>query len=56
VEIQGLLQPSNATSTKPTGLRDFVDAYNFARRLKTLGGLTPYESVYPLQQSPGLNI
>jgi transposase InsO family protein len=24
-------------------LRDFVDAYNFARRLKTLKGLTPYE-------------
>ena len=22
-------------------LRDFVDAYNFARRLKTLKGLTP---------------
>jgi hypothetical protein len=26
-------------------LRDFVDAYNFARRLKTLKGLTPYEFV-----------
>ena len=25
-----------------THLRDFVDAYNFARRLKTLRGLTPY--------------
>jgi hypothetical protein len=24
-------------------LHDFVDAYNFARRLKTLKGLTPYE-------------
>ena len=24
---------------------DFVDAYNFARRLKTLRGLTPYEFV-----------
>ena len=24
-------------------LADFVDAYNFARRLKTLKGLTPYE-------------
>ena len=23
-------------------LRSFVDAYNFARRLKTLKGLTPY--------------
>ena len=50
-------------------LRDFVDAYNFARRLKTLRGLTPYEFVCkawtsqpqrfklnPLQQTPGLNI
>ena len=26
-------------------LRDFVSAYNFARRLKTLKGLTPYEFV-----------
>jgi Integrase core domain len=26
-----------------THLRDFVSAYNFARRLKTLKGLTPYE-------------
>jgi hypothetical protein len=24
-------------------LRDFVQAYNFGRRLKTLKGLTPYE-------------
>src|SRR5580693_9742775 len=50
-------------------LRDFVDAYNFARRLKTLRGLTPYEfickawtsdpqkfKISPLQQTPGLNI
>ena len=50
-------------------LRDFVDAYNFARRLKTLRGLTPYEfvckawtsepqdfKISPLQQMPGLNI
>jgi len=49
-------------------LRDFVDAYNFARRLKTLRGLTPYEFVCkawtsepqrfklnPLQQTPGLH-
>jgi hypothetical protein len=49
-------------------LRDFVDAYNFARRLKTLKGLTPYEfickawtsqpkrfTVSPLQQTPGRN-
>ena len=52
-----------------THLRDFVDAYNFARRLKTLKGLTPYEfickawtsqpqdfTISPLQQMPGLNI
>ena len=51
-----------------THLRDFVSAYNFARRLKTLKGLTPYEFVCkawtsqpqrfklnPLQQMPGLN-
>jgi hypothetical protein len=49
-------------------LQNFVDAYNFARRLKTLRGLTPYEFVCkawtsephrfklnPLQQMPGLN-
>jgi hypothetical protein len=49
-------------------LRDFVDAHNFARRLKTLRGLTPYEfickawtsepqrfKISPLQQMPGLN-
>jgi len=27
-------------------LTDFVGAYNFARRLKTLRGLTPYEAIY----------
>ena len=26
-------------------LADFVNAYNFARRLKTLRGLTPYEAI-----------
>jgi len=26
-------------------LADFVTAYNFARRLKTLRGLTPYEAI-----------
>ncbi len=49
-------------------LADFVDAYNFARRLKTLKGLTPYEAICkawtndakrftldPLHQMPGLN-
>jgi transposase InsO family protein len=49
-------------------LADFLDAYNFARRLKTLSGLTPYEYVCkiwtsepdrfivdPIHQMPGLN-
>ena len=49
-------------------LADFVQAYNFAKRLKTLKGLTPYEfickcwtsqperfTLNPLQQMPGLN-
>ena len=50
-------------------LNDFVSAYNFGRRLKTLKGLTPYEFICkrwtseperfildPLHQMPGLNI
>jgi transposase InsO family protein len=50
-------------------LADFVQAYNFARRLKTLKGLTPYEHICqtwtnqpdrfildPTHQMPGLNI
>ena len=50
-------------------LSDFIDAYNYARRLKTLEGLTPYEyickiwtkepkrfTVNPTHQSLGLNI
>ena len=49
-------------------LRDFLAAYNFARRLKTLGGLTPYEYICriwtseperfildPIHQMPRLN-
>jgi transposase InsO family protein len=49
-------------------LTDFVNAYNFAKRLKTLKGLTPYEfickawtsqserfTLNPLHQMPGLN-
>jgi transposase InsO family protein len=49
-------------------LADFVSAYNFGRRLKTLKGLTPYEFICkswtsepsqfilnPLHQMPGLN-
>ena len=51
-----------------THLQNFVAAYNFARRLKTLKGLTPYEFVCkawtsepqrfklnPLQKMPGQN-
>ena len=51
-----------------THLADFVAAYNFGRRLKTLRGLTPYEfvcktwteqpqrfTINPLLQMPGLN-
>src|SRR3954449_5848360 len=50
-------------------LSDFVTAYNFTRRLKTLKGLTPYEFICkrwtleperfrldPIHQMPGLNI
>jgi transposase InsO family protein len=50
-------------------LGDFVTAYNYARRLKTLRGLTPYEyicklwtkeperfTLNPLHEMPGLNI
>ena len=49
-------------------LADFVSAYNFGRRLKSLKGLTPYEyickiwtseperfTLNPIQQMPGLN-
>jgi transposase InsO family protein len=49
-------------------LGDFLDAYNYARRLKTLSGLTPYEYICkiwtsepdrfilnPIHQMPGLN-
>jgi transposase InsO family protein len=49
-------------------LADFIAAYNFARRLKTLKGLTPYEYICrcwtneperfrldPIHQMPGLN-
>ena len=28
-----------------THLHDFIDAYNYGRRLKTLKGLTPYEYI-----------
>jgi transposase InsO family protein len=49
-------------------LNDFINAYNYARRLKTLSGLTPYEHICkiwtnkperfnlnPIHQMPGLN-
>jgi hypothetical protein len=49
-------------------LVDFVSAYNYGRRLKTLRGLTPYEYICktwtpeperfrlnPIHQMPGLN-
>jgi integrase-like protein len=49
-------------------LIDFITAYNFNRRLKTLHGLTPYEHIWkvwikqpdrfvldPTHQMPGLN-
>ena len=49
-------------------LSDFIAAYNFARRLKTLRGVTPYEAICklwihdpdrftldPIHQMPGLN-
>jgi hypothetical protein len=52
-----------------THLGDSMTAYNFARRLKTLKGLTPYEficklwtkepqrfNLNPLYHMPGLNI
>lgn len=52
----------------PSHLGDFVSAYNFARRLNALRGLTPYEfigkvwtsesvrfTLNPIHQMPGLN-
>jgi transposase InsO family protein len=52
-----------------THLTDFINAYNYGKRLKTLRGLTPYEficktwtneperfTLNPLHQMPGLNI
>jgi transposase InsO family protein len=40
-----------------THLNDFIAAYNFARRLKTLKGLTPYEFIYQQwQKQPSLFI
>ena len=52
----------------PNHLANFISAYNFGRRLKTLKGLTPYEfickqwtieperfTLNPIHQMPGLN-
>ena len=52
-----------------THLTDFIAAYNYGRRLKTLRGLTPFEAICkawtveparfrlnPLHQMPGPNI
>ena len=33
-------------------LADFIDAYNYGRRLKTLKGLTPYEYILCLRHDP----
>ncbi|CDX20852.1 hypothetical protein MPL3356_340054 [Mesorhizobium plurifarium] len=62
-------RPRTPAGPRTQHLADFVAAYNFARRLKTLKGLTPYESICkawasqperfwlnPLRQMPGLNI
>lgn len=51
-----------------THVRDFIDAYNYGRRLKTLKGLTPFEYICKIwaieperfildqtHQMPGLN-
>ena len=60
--------PVGAAHQLRTHLADFMAAYNFARRLKTLSGLTPYEYIAkiwtsepdrfivdPIHQMPGLN-
>ncbi len=58
----------NSHEQLQTHLNDFINAYNFGRRLKTLKGLTPYEYICkiwtnqpklfklnPLHKMPGLN-
>ena len=60
--------PCDSHDQLRTHLADFLAAYNFGRRLKTLGVLTPYEYVCkiwtsepdrfilnPIHQMPGLN-
>ena len=34
------------------GLADFINAYNYSRRLKILTDLTPYEDIYKCWTSP----
>ena len=65
---KGLRSRLDESSVAGQHLADFLAACNFARRLKTLGGLTPYEYickiwtsepdrfiVNPIHQMPGLN-
>ena len=60
--------PSDDQDPLRAHLHNFVDAYDFARRLKTLKGLTPYEfickcwtsdpkrfNLHPRHQMTGLN-
>ena len=68
-EVTGDKEPKRKFKTYPTAhLHDFINAYNFGRRLKTLRGLTPYEyickcssdepqrfTLNPHHQSPGPN-
>lgn len=74
--VSFVMAPPSQESEPPTNpgqfkrhLADFVSAYNFGRRLKTLKGLTQYEFICkrwtvepvkfrlnPLHQMPGLNI
>jgi hypothetical protein len=37
--------PSDSHQQLQAHLQAFLDAYNFAKRLKTLNGLTPYEAI-----------
>ena len=73
--IRGIVSPPNVKRFHDDShdqfrahLTDFMAAYSFARRLKTLGGLTPYEYICkirtsepdrsilnPIHQMPGLN-
>jgi transposase-like protein len=67
-EVEGDKTATKASSKLRAHLRNFVDAYNFARSLKTLKGLTPYQFICkcgtsdpkrfnldPRHQMPGLN-